>query len=79
MSFSFTPTVSVAVDPEVPVGQLANALSQAGLRMRFANGLLRVSRDESPAVAVPPPTLSRETLRGLKARRSRIVRPKKSH
>ena len=71
MSFSFTPAVSVAVDPEVPVGQFANALSGVGLKMQFANGLLRISRDELAGIAVPPPTLERETARGVKARRSR--------
>jgi len=75
MSFSSAPTVSVAVDPEVSVGQFADALSRAGLRMRFADGLLRVSRDELAAIAVPPPTLDRETPRGLKARRSRSSAP----
>jgi hypothetical protein len=72
MSVSSAPTVSVAVDPEVSVGQFASALSRAGLRMRFANGLLRVSRDEFASVSPPPPTLNRETPRGLKARRSRV-------
>jgi hypothetical protein len=70
MAFSSTLPVSVAVDPEVSVGQFANALSGAGLRMRFENGLLRVSRDELASIAVPSPTLYRETPRGLKARRS---------
>lgn len=71
MAFSSTPTVPIAVDPEVPVGQFADALLGAGLRMRFENGLLRVSRDELAAIAVPSPTLYRETPRGMKARRSR--------
>jgi hypothetical protein len=71
MAFSSTSLVSVAVDPEVSVGQFANALSGAGLKMRFENGLLRVSRDELASIAVPSPTLHRETPRGLKARRSR--------
>jgi hypothetical protein len=78
MSFSFTPAVSVAVDPEVSVGQFANALSRAGLRIRFADGLLRVSRDELASIAVPPPTLNRETSRGVKARRSRPARSRTS-
>ena len=73
MAFRSTPMVAVAVDPEVSVGQFANALSGAGLRMRFENGLLRVSRDELAHIAVPPPTLRRETARGLKVPRPRAA------